>query len=436
MSISVQSQPIIIVGAGMAGLACATWLHRAGRPVLVLEAADAVGGRVRTDLTPEGFRLDRGFQVLQTNYPEARRIFDYRALNLKSFRSGAVIRLPDGTQTSLLNPLKSPLSAFSTLTSPIGSLADKLRIVSLVRHVLQHKPEELLARPNAEDTVTFLRRYGFSERMIATFFRPFFGGVFLDRELTTASNFFEFIFQQFVTGNAAIPALGIQELPEQLASRLPAGTVRLNTAVAGIVDGSQVRLTTGQVLSASAIVLATDGLAALRLLAGRSGNPDDSPSQEAGGFPTATRITTCTYFATPGGHSPGRNDKLLRLNATPGALAHNVAFPADVSGAYAPAGRSLISVSTHGERSLDEAELVPRLRQELAAWFGPAARDWEHLRTYRIAAALPVYPAGQPPRQPLQLADNLYRCGDWASYPSLNGALGTGREVAEMLLAR
>ena len=436
MSISVQSQPIIIVGAGMAGLACATWLHRAGRPVLVLEAADAVGGRVRTDLTPEGFRLDRGFQVLQTNYPEARRIFDYRALNLKSFRSGAVIRLPDGTQTSLLNPLKSPLSAFSTLTSPIGSLADKLRIVSLVRHVLQHKPEELLARPNAEDTVTFLRRYGFSERMIATFFRPFFGGVFLDRELTTASNFFEFIFQQFVTGNAAIPALGIQELPEQLASRLPAGTVRLNTPVAGIVDGSQVRLTTGQVLSASAIVLATDGLAALRLLAGRSGNPDDSPSQEAGGFPTATRITTCTYFATPGGHSPGRNDKLLRLNATPGALAHNVAFPADVSGAYAPAGRSLISVSTHGERSLDEAELVPRLRQELAAWFGPAARDWEHLRTYRIAAALPVYPAGQPPRQPLQLADNLYRCGDWASYPSLNGALGTGREVAEMLLAR
>ena len=158
MSISVQSQPIIIVGAGMAGLACATWLHRAGRPVLVLEAADAVGGRVRTDLTPEGFRLDRGFQVLQTNYPEARRIFDYRALNLKSFRSGAVIRLPDGTQTSLLNPLKSPLSAFSTLTSPIGSLADKLRIVSLVRHVLQHKPEELLARPNAEDTVTFPAR--------------------------------------------------------------------------------------------------------------------------------------------------------------------------------------------------------------------------------------------------------------------------------------
>ncbi|WP_460504228.1 FAD-dependent oxidoreductase, partial [Hymenobacter agri] len=246
----------------------------------LLEAADAVGGRVRTDLTPEGFRLDRGFQVLQTNYPEARRIFDYGALNLQAFRSGAVIRLPNGTETTLQNPLQHPLAAFSALTSPIGTLSDKLRILSLVRHVMKHTPEELLARP-ATDTLTFLRRYGWSEQMIDSFFRPFFGGVFLDRGLTTASNFFEFIFQQFVTGDAAIPALGIQALPEQLAARLPAGSVRLNTSVAGIVDGSQVRLTTGQVLQASAVVLATDGLTTLRLLAGRSGNPDDAPVAEA-----------------------------------------------------------------------------------------------------------------------------------------------------------
>ncbi|UOQ97854.1 FAD-dependent oxidoreductase [Hymenobacter sp. 5317J-9] len=430
---SSPSSPIIIIGAGMAGLACATWLHRAGRPVRVLEAGDAVGGRVRTDLTPEGFRLDRGFQVLQTNYPEARRLFDYGALKLRAFRSGAVIRLPNGQETTLENPLQRPLAAFSALSSPIGTLPDKLRILSLVRHVLKYKPEELLARP-ATDTLTFLQRYGWSEQMIDSFFKPFFGGVFLDRELTTASNFFEFVFQQFVTGEAAVPALGMQQLPEQLAARLPAGAVQLNAPVAAIVDGSQVRLTSGKVLNASAIVLATDGLTSLRLLAGRSGNPDDSISTEAASFPTAARITTCTYFATPGGHSPGRNDKLLRLNASSNALAHNVAFPADVSGDYAPAGRSLVSVSTHGERSLGEAELTAGLREELAAWFGPAARQWEHLRTYRIAAALPVYLAGQPVRQPLKLAENLFRCGDWAAYPSLNAALATGREVAEIII--
>jgi phytoene dehydrogenase-like protein len=425
--------PIIIIGAGMAGLACATWLHRAGRPVLLLEAADAVGGRVRTDVTPEGFRLDRGFQVLQTNYPEARRLFDYGALNLKAFRSGAVIRLADGRETTVQNPLREPLGAFATLTSPIGTAADKLRILSLVRHVLKYTPEELLNRP-ATDTRSFLQRYGYSEQIIRSFFEPFFGGVYLDRELTTASNFFEFVFQQFVTGDAAIPALGIQQLPEQLAARLPDGAVRLNAPVAAIVDGSQVRLTTGKVLDAQAIVLATDGLTAARLLAGRSGKPDDAVSLEAASFPTAARLTTCTYFATKGGHSPGRNDKLLRLNAASDTLVHNVAFPADVSGAYAPAGRALVSVSTHGERGLSEEEIAVGVREELAAWFGPTARQWEYLRSYRITKALPVYLAGQPPRQPLKLAPNLYRCGDWTAYPSLNAALATGREVAEMLI--
>ena len=428
-----SSKPVIIIGAGMAGLACATWLHRAGRPVLVLEAADAVGGRVRTDVTPEGFRLDRGFQVLLTNYPEARRIFDYGALHLKAFRSGAVIRLADGRETTLKSPLQQPLAAFSALASPIGTLPDKLRILRLVAHLLRHTPEALLARP-ATDTLTFLRNYGWSAQIIDSFFKPFFGGVFLDRELSTASNFFEFVFQQFVTGEAAVPALGMQQLPEQLAARLPAGTVRLNTFVSGLVDGTQVRTTTGQVLDAAAVVLATDGLAALRLLAGRSGNPDDTASAEVASFPTAARLTTCTYFATPGGHSPGRNDKLLRLNAGPNALAHNVAFPADVSGAYAPAGRALVSVSTHGERGLSEAKIMAGVREELAAWFGPAARQWEHLRSYRIAAALPVYLAGQPVEQSLKLAETLYRCGDWAAYPSLNAALATGREVAEMII--
>ena len=426
--------PVIIIGAGMAGLACATWLHRAGRPVLVLEAADAVGGRVRTDFTPEGFRLDRGFQVLLTNYPEARRIFDYGALNLKALRSGAVIRLADGRETTLESPLQRPLAAFSALKSPIGTLSDKLRILSLVWHVLKYTPEELLARP-ATDTLSFLQHYGWSEQMINTFFKPFFGGVFLDRELTTASNFFEFVFQQFVKGEAAVPALGMQQLPEQLAAHLPADAVRLHTPVVG-VEGINVRLTTGQLLEGSAVVLATDGPAALRLLAGRSGNPDDAASAQVNAFHVAARITTCTYFATEGGHSPGRNDKLLRLNAAPGALAHNVAFPSDVSGAYAPAGRALVSVSTHGERNLSEAEITAGVREELVAWFGPAARQWQHLRSYRIAAALPVYLAGQPVEQPLKLADGLYRCGDWASYPSLNAALATGREVAEMIIKR
>ncbi|QIL76576.1 protoporphyrinogen/coproporphyrinogen oxidase [Hymenobacter sp. HDW8] len=413
--------PVIIVGAGLAGLACANYLHRAGRPVLVLDGADAVGGRVRTDVTPEGFRLDRGFQVLLTRYPEVERLLDYGAADLRAFRSGAVIRLADGSETTLQNPLQKPFAAFSALTSPIGSLTDKLRIVQLALDVRAQTSQQLLARP-ATDTLTFLRRYGWSEQIIDTFFRPFFGGVFLDRSLSTASNFFEFVFQQFVIGEAVVPALGIQQIPEQLAGRLPAGSVRLNTLVEA-VGGNFVQLSNGDTLEASAVVVATDGEAATHLL---------PPSPHAA--PTvAWRRTTCTYFAA--NRSPGRGDGLLRLNATSNSLAHNVSFPSDIAPEIAPQGRTLVSVSTHGEHGLDEQALTERLRQELTAWFGSEAAQWQHLRTYHIPYALPVYAAGQAPQQELRVADGLYRCGDYAAYPSQNAALATGRQVAELLLA-
>ncbi|MGI4872304.1 MAG: protoporphyrinogen/coproporphyrinogen oxidase [Janthinobacterium lividum] len=415
--------PILIVGAGLAGLACANWLHRAGRPVLLLDAADAVGGRVRTDVTPDGFRLDRGFQILLTDYPEARRMFDYGALDLKTFRSGAVIRLPDGRETTLENPLKAPLAAFAALASPIGTLADKLLIAKLVAELQGHTPEQLLAQPGTT-TLAYLRRYGWSEQIINNFFRPFFGGVYLDRDLDTASNFFRFVFQQFVRGEAALPALGMQQLPEQLAARLPAGAVRLQTPVVAVADGGRtVHLANGETLAAAATVLATDGPAAARLL-----------GASLPALPTlAARPTTCTYFATDG-PAPSHGSRLLHLNSRAGSLVHNVAFPAEVSAALAPAGQGLVSVSTHGAHGLSESDLLARLRPELAAWFGPGVADWRHLRTYHIEQALPVYGPGQPVQQPLRLGDTLLRCGDWVAYPSLNAALGTGRQVAEMLL--
>ncbi|MCB2406391.1 protoporphyrinogen/coproporphyrinogen oxidase [Hymenobacter lucidus] len=415
-----SASPIIIIGAGMAGLTCANYLHRAGRSVLVLDAADAVGGRVRTHVTPDGFRLDRGFQVLQTRYPEVQRLLDYGALQLRAFRSGAVIRLADGRQTTLVNPLDQPLAAFSALASPIGTLSDKLRILALAQRVKSSSSQQLLEFPSS-DTLAYLRQHGWSEQIIDSFFRPFFGGVFLDRGLSTASNFFEFVFKQFVEGEAAIPALGMQQIPEQLAARLPAGSVRLHTKVEA-VQGTTVQLANGETLTAAAVVVAVEGESAARLL----------PTSRLS-YPTAWRRTTCTYFAAD--HPPVKADKLLRLNAAPESLAHNVAFPSDVAPSYAPEGRTLVSVSTHGAQNLPEAELTARLRTELAAWFGPVAEQWQHLRTYHIPQALAVYPAGQPPHQPLQLAENLYRCGDYTAYPSLNAAMASGREVAEALLA-
>jgi phytoene dehydrogenase-like protein len=410
--------PVLIVGAGMAGLACATALHRAGTPFLLLEAADAVGGRVRTDLTPDGFRLDRGFQVLLSAYPEVRRQVRLDTLQPRAFRSGAVIRLPDGTETLLPDPLKDPFALPAALFSPIGSFADKLRIAQTVLELLPRTAESLL-EGDGVPTLAYLRAKGWSERMIERFFIPFFGGVFLDRTLSTDSRFFRFVFQQFVLGRALLPSHGMQALPEQMASALPRERIRLNTPVKRAEAGG-VHLQDGTSLEGAAVVFAVEGHALGSLF-------PEAASRAAA--PEAWQRTTCVYFDAP--VSPGHGDGYLRLNAMPGRLVHNVCFPSDVAPEYAPDGRTLVSVSSHGAHGLNPAAFEARVREELVEWFGPAVREWRTLRLYEITRALPPFTTerleGLPP--------GIWICGDHVGYPSLNCALATGRATGEQVAA-
>ena len=398
----------------MAGLACASALHRAGKPFLLLEAADAVGGRIRTDLTPDGFRLDRGFQVLLSAYPEVRRQVHLDSLRPRAFRSGAVLRLPDGTQTLLPDPLRNPLALPGALFSPIGSFADKLRIAGLVLELLPRSSSALLQGPGSS-TLEYLRAGGWSQRVIERFFVPFFGGVFLDRSLSADSRFFRFVFQQFVLGRALLPALGMQALPEQLAAGLPGECIRLNTPVRSVEQGG-VRLQSGEALEGSAVVLAVEGHVLDMLLPGSAAA-------------VAWQRTTCLYFDAP--ISPGQGDGYLRLNSVPGSLVHNVCFPSDIAPEYAPPGRTLVSVSSHGAHGLEPAAFEKRVRTELAEWFGPAVSDWRPLRTYGIERALP--PFANTPRRPPPAG--VWICGDHAGYPSFNCALATGRATGERLAA-
>lgn len=178
---------VIIIGAGIAGLSCANYLLHFGITPLVLEAAEAVGGRVRTDKV-DGYLLDRGFQILLTAYPEAQRLLNYNTLALKSFRSGALIR-KDNAFSVISDPFKEPAQVFKTLFSSVGTLVDKLKVLQLSNNVSK-EPTEAFFHERATDTLTYLRNYGWSDEMIADFFKPFFGGVFLENELETSSNFF------------------------------------------------------------------------------------------------------------------------------------------------------------------------------------------------------------------------------------------------------
>ena len=358
---------VAIVGAGLAGLCCARLLHQRGVPFLLLEASDGVGGRVRTDEV-EGFRLDRGFQVFLTSYPEAKQVLDYDALDLKSFLPGALVRHA-GQFHELTDPWRRPFAALRSLFSPVGSFADKLRVARLRSRCLSGTVEDRFRDPETT-TLETLRDAGLSASMIERFFRPFLGGVFLDQELRTSSRMFHFVFRMFSLGTACLPANGMGAIPWQLASALPPGNVRLGAKVVRVRPGS-VTLETGEELNARSVVVAVEGPAAAGLLG------DDIPSGGQG--------VSCLYFAA---QVPPVERPILVLNGEGRGPINNLCVPTVVARSYGPGNENLVSVTALGIPA-DEELLRAEVRGQLGDWFGPAVKDWRHLRTYRIPYALP-----------------------------------------------
>jgi len=411
----VASPEVVVVGAGLAGLACAVRLHRAGVRVLVLEAADGVGGRVRTDEVA-GFRLDRGFQVLLTAYPEARDLLDLPALNPRAFLPGALIRR-QGEFVPLVDPLRRPGLAPATLRSPVGSLADKLRVGLLRAACLRGSIDSQMGGDDLP-ALEFLRRRGFSDGMIDGFFRPFLGGVFLDPDLDTTSRMVRFVLRMFAAGQAVLPAGGIGAVAAQLGERLPEGAVRLAAPVVEVARG-RVVLAGGEVVRCEQVVVATDGEAASRLLPGVPAPRWNS--------------VACVYFAA---HRAPIAEPYLILDGDGTGPVSNLCFPTRVAREYGPGDRELVSASVLGP-ALDHPDLESRVQAQMVDWFGAEAGDWVHLRTYRITNALPRQSPGwlEPPARPVRIGPAVYVAGDHRDTASSNGALAAGRRAAEAVLA-
>ncbi len=405
---------VLIVGAGMAGLCCALRLREFGVDCLILEASDGVGGRVRTDLV-NGFRLDRGFQVLQSAYPEVRSQLRLGDLGLQCFEPGALVRR-GGAFHPVADPWRRPTELLRAAFSPVGSPLDKLRLARLRGELAGRSVEQLLSEPETS-TLEALHRAGFSEAIIHDFFRPFFGGVFLEADLSTSSRMFRFLFKMFSEGEACLPAEGMGAIPEQLARRLPAGTIRLNTPVRA-VRPNEVSLTDGETLSADAVIIATEAPAASRLL-GLAG-------------PDLKREATCLYFAAA--RAP-IEEPVLVLNAEGDGPVNNVCVPSVIAPSYAPAGRHLISTTVLGCSARAEDGLEAAVRRQMSAWFGSQVEEWRHLATYRIRHALPAFEPGVAPIAPNPSLPGIFLAGDYRESASLNGAMRSGRLAADAVLA-
>jgi phytoene dehydrogenase-like protein len=424
MSQGSNEQPTVVVGAGLAGLVCARALVDAGAPVRVLEAGDEVGGRVRSDLR-DGFRLDRGFQVLFTGYPAARRWLDFDRLDLRPFDPGAMIRHNGGWAT-LSDPRRDRAALPATALSGVIGLGDKLRVLRLVAR-LRRREWDGVREVGGEDRTTesYLRGRGFSAAFIDRFVRPFYGGIYLRRDLSTSARVFAFTFRMLASGETVVPAEGMGALTQQLADGLPPGVVQLNTPVEEVLRSGErvtgVRTTRGEV-AATRVVVAADSHSAARLTG------LDLPGVPLG--------STAVYFASD---QPLVRHKKLLLNPAPEAFVNHAVQISNVAPEYAPAGRHLLSCSVLGVPDLDDEAVIARCREELADWFGAEIVAPPRLDALGVER-VPFAQFAQPPAIHERLPRNrtaitgLYLAGEYTEDSSINGAMRSGEAAAGAVL--
>jgi glycine/D-amino acid oxidase-like deaminating enzyme len=392
---------VLVVGAGLSGLVAARHLALAGVDVEVLEAADQPGGRVRTDRV-DGFLLDRGFQVTCPAYPAMGREFDLAALDLRAFARGVGV-----FERGRVRPLRADPTALVGLATGVVSLYDAMALSGLAARDALGNPARFKTQAD-RNTLDELRDSGMSPDLVDRVLRPFLAGVFLEDRLDTSGRFFHLVWRAFIRGGAAVPAAGMQAMPDQLASGL---TIHFGAAVSSL-DADGVTCADGRRFRARSVLVATDATTASSLLG--------LPAPAWNGVTTYNHATRSVPDAPP----------LLLLDPGGGVLLNSAAMSAVAPG-YAPPGVTLVASSVLGVPE-DAAAVERKVRRRLAALYDTA--EWDLVRTIEVPHALPAMTAPHPLRKPVRLAAGRYVCGDHRATSSIQGALASGRRAAAAIL--
>lgn len=406
---------ITIIGAGISGLTAAVYLQRKGFKIQILEASDHAGGRIKTDLV-DGFRLDKGFQVLLTEYPETKALLDYEKLNLKRFLPGATVLYENG-QFEIADPFRRPSALFSTVFAPVGTLKDKINTFFLKNKLIKISVPSIFNQIETE-TILQLKKYGFSAKMIDRFYKPFFSGIFLENDLKTSSNMFDFVMKMFSEGDAAIPELGMEEIPKQLVAMLPKDSIQYNMKV-NAIENNKIICENGKLVETDIIIIATEAI----------GLASNYISKSKQNFHQVTNV----YFEAK--IAPTQKAVVVLNAAANKKWVSNLTVLTNVSKKYSSDERVLISVSLNGNPTVDDETLAKNMQLELKNWYGNQVNDWKIIKVYRINYALPNQKkvTNEVLNSELELDKNVFICGDHLMNGSINAAMKSGRLVAELI---
>ncbi|WP_347756594.1 NAD(P)/FAD-dependent oxidoreductase [Agrococcus sp. ProA11] len=419
---------VIVIGAGLAGLQAARSLQRAGLTVVVLEAADAVGGRVRTDLV-DGFRVDRGFQLLNPAYPAVQRLIDLPALALQPFGVGAIVR-SGATTTTLAHPLRHPRHLLATLASGRTPASD---LAALARWIAPTLLRPTVASRAASDTTlrASLDSAGLTGPLRRDVLDTFLAGVLADSSGETSANYVRLLLRSFALGAPGLPRGGMQTLPEQLAASLecppngtPEGSVRLRTAARELremADGVQVATEAGAVRGRAAIVAV---------------GPQHVGDLVGLPAPATHGLTTWWFRAT----GQPRTGPFLLIDASrpgggPAGPIWNTAVISEVAPSYAPPGRHLVQATTLLDRP-DGRASEAQMRRDLARLYGTSTSRWEVLAHHVIPHAVPAQRPGPIDRGPAWTGERVVVTGDHRETASIQGALVSGEHAARAVARR
>jgi len=400
-----QNYDIIIVGAGISGLACAQKCNENSKDFLLIEKSSRIGGRVGS-VKSEKFIFDLGFQVYNTAYNTMNRLLKNKPEEYLPFMPGAKIMINDSS-TIISDPMRNFSKILKTIFSTAASLSDKIRVLKLKNHLSNYSIE----LDDSEDiqTIDYLRGYGFSEKIIGNFFNPFFSGIFLEDRLETSSKFFKYVFSNFNSGLAVLPKNGMQEIPNQIFSNIDPSQILLNTQVDKILPGNKLELSNGSTTLFNSLILTNESCA----LAGQ-------PSIKYNSVSTA-------YISTNRSFKDSRYIHLFPQDD----LINNIAFVSSVSPDYAPKDKTLLSISIIGKNEI--IGIDKKLKQKMVFYFGGDITDYTVEKTINTKKAtlnqLPGFYENK-----IKQKGNVIFAGDHMFNGSIEGAAISGIKAYERII--